>query len=125
MKAVIIKSVFIGKMVFIKTLFITTIFSTLSGSSIGSTIFSSIWSLIMRILKDIANSFGSLISMAFSGFGQSVIAMFQTFGFSMSGYGVWAPVMFVIGLGAAVFIGYIFFDLIDAEKDITGFENDV
>ncbi|MDS0257756.1 hypothetical protein ApAK_08805 [Thermoplasmatales archaeon AK] len=79
-------------------------------STIGLTIFQGIWSIILSL---------------FPGFGQSVVMMFQSFGFSMSGYGVWAPVMFVVGLGVAVLVGYLFFVFIDAEKDVTGFENDL
>ena len=51
-----------------------------------------------------------------SGFGQSVVLMFQSFGFSMQGYGVWAPVMFVVGLGVALLVGYLFFTFIDASN---------
>lgn len=33
--------------------------------------------------------------------------------------------MFVVGLGLALLIGFLLFDVIDAEKDVTGVENDV
>jgi hypothetical protein len=33
--------------------------------------------------------------------------------------------MFVVGLGTAVLVGYLFFTFIDAEKDVTSFENDI
>lgn len=104
---------------------LSTIMATLSSSSIGSTIFSGIWDLIMKLLGDITSAFGTLISQAFGGFGQSIVTMFQTFGYSLSPYGIWAPVAFVIGLGLAMVIGYIFFDIIDGEKDITGIESDM
>lgn len=94
-------------------------------SSIGSSIFTSLWGVIMVLFKDIANAMGTLIGTIFSGFGQSVVQMFQSFGFSMSSYGVWAPLAFVVGLGIAILVGYLFFTIIDAEKDVTGFENDV
>ena len=93
-----------------------------STSSIGSTIFSGLWSVILSLFKSIASGLGNLFNEMMSGFGQSVVLMFQSFGFSMSGYGVWAPVMFVIGLGLAILVGYLFFTFIDAEKDVTGFE---
>jgi len=94
-------------------------------SSLGSTIFSGLWSVILSLFKSISAGLGGMFQQMMSGFGQSVVLMFQSFGFSMSGYGVWAPVMFVVGLGTAVLVGYLFFTFIDAEKDVTGFENDI
>ena len=94
-------------------------------SSIGSTIFSGLWGVILSLFKSITAGLGGMFNQMTSGFGQSVVLMFQSFGFSMSGYGVWAPVMFVVGLGTAVLVGYLFFTFIDAEKDVTGFENDI
>ena len=99
--------------------------STSSSSSIGSTIFSGLWSVILSLFRSISSGLGGMFQQMMSGFGQSVVLMFQSFGFSMSGYGVWAPVMFVVGLGTAVLVGYLFFTFIDAEKDVTGFENDI
>jgi hypothetical protein len=96
-----------------------------TSSSLGSSIFSGIWGVIMSLFNSIASGLGQMFSQMMSGFGQSVVTMFQSFGFSMSGYGVWAPVMFVVGLGVAVLVGYLFFTFIDAEKDVTGFENDL
>ncbi len=96
-----------------------------ASSSIGQTIFTSLWSVIISLFTSIASGLGSLFQMMMSGFGQSVVLMFQTFGFSMSGYGVWAPLMFVVGLGVAILVGYLFFDIIDGEKDITQAEDDL
>jgi hypothetical protein len=79
----------------------------------------------MTMFKDIANGLGSMFAQIMSGFGQSVVTMFQSFGFSMSGYGVWGPVMFVVGIGVAILVAYLFFIFIDAEKDVTGLENDL
>ena len=94
-------------------------------SSLGSTIFSGLWSVILSLFRSISSGLGSMFQQMMSGFGQSVVLMFQSFGFSMSGYGVWGPVMFVVGLGTAVLVGYLFFTFIDAEKDVIGFENDI
>jgi len=94
-------------------------------SSLGSTIFSGIWNVILGLFKSIFGGLGQMFDLMMSGFGQSVVTMFQSFGFSMSGYGLWAPVMFVVGLGLAVMVGFLFFTFIDAEKDVTGFENDL
>lgn len=96
-----------------------------SSSSIGSTIFTGIWSVILGLFKSIASGLGGMFQQMMSGFGQSVVLMFQTFGFSMQGYGVWAPTMFVVGLLMAVMVGFLFFDFIDGEKEVTGFENDL
>ena len=96
-----------------------------SSSSIGSTIFTGIWSVILGLFKSISSGLGGMFNQMMSGFGQSVVLMFQSFGFSMQGYGVWAPVMFVVGLGVALLVGYLFFTFTDAERDVTGFENDL
>jgi len=102
----------------------TTTSSTTSTVS-GSSIFSTIWGWITSLGSSIVASLGGLFGQIFSGFGQSVVAMFQSFGFSMSAYGVWAPVMFVVGIGAAILVGYLLLDFIDAEKDVTGLEDDL
>ena len=96
-----------------------------TSTSTGQTIFNSIWNVVIGLFQTIASGLGSLFDQIMSGFGQSVVMMFQSFGFSMEGYGVWAPVMFVVGLGLAMLVGYLLFTVIDAEKDITGFEADV
>ena len=80
-------------------------------SSIGSTIFSGLWGVILSLFRSISAGLGGMFQQMMSGFGQSVVLMFQSFGFSMSGYGVWAPVMFVVGLGTAVLVGYLFFTI--------------
>ncbi|MGP6221072.1 hypothetical protein [Caldiplasma sukawensis] len=98
---------------------------TSSSTISGSTIFSQIWSWISSLGSQIVSSLGGLFAQIFSGFGQSVVMMFQSFGFSMSQYGVWAPVMFVVGIGAAMLVGYLLLDFIDAEKDVTGLEDDL
>lgn len=119
MKAIVLLSLllpFISKLS--ATVFTTT-------SSLGSSIFTSLWGIILSLFKDIATAFGSLIGEVFSGFGQSIVMMFQSFGFSMSSYGVWAPLAFVVGLGLAIMVGYLFFTFIDAEKDVTGVEDDL
>ena len=99
--------------------------NTTSTTVSGSSIFSTIWGWISSLGADIVQSLGGLFGQIFSGFGQSVVAMFQSFGFSMAGYGVWAPVMFVVGIGAAILVGYLLLDFIDGEKDVTGLEDDL
>lgn len=78
-------------------------------------------SFFASIVSDITVLFGQI----FGGFGQSIVLMFQSFGNSMGPYGPLAPTVFVGGLLLAVVVGYIEFDVIDAERDVTGFENDV
>lgn len=114
--------VLIAKLLIAKIVLLPVVLST---ASLGSSIFTSLWGVILGLFKNIASSMGTLISTIFGGFGQSIVMMFQSFGFSMSGYGVWAPLAFVVGLSMAIFVGYLFFDLIDAEKDVTGVENDL
>ncbi|MHB1440004.1 MAG: hypothetical protein ACYCSO_05120 [Cuniculiplasma sp.] len=92
---------------------------TASSTPTGSTIFNGLWKIIYGLLHSITTSLGNLFGQIFSGFGQSIVSMFQSFGFSMAGYGVWAPVMFVVGLGVAMLVGYLMLDFIDGEKDVT------
>ena len=96
-----------------------------SSSSIGSSIFTGLWGVILSLFKSISTGLGNMFGQMMSGFGQSVVLMFQSFGSSMQGYGVWAPVMFVVGLGIALLVGYLLFTVIDAEKDVTGFETEL
>ena len=124
MIASIVPAAFIGILSVIPAFF-TPLATQDVTSSIGQTIFNGIWKIVLSLFGQIANAFGSLFQDAFSGLGQSIVAMFQTFGFSLSPYGVWAPLMFVVGIGIAILVGYILFDIIDAEKDVSGFENDL
>jgi hypothetical protein len=91
----------------------------------GSTIFNGIWNLVLGLMISLEGDISLLFQQSFGGFGASVVDMFNSFGGSLGAYGVWAPVMFVVGLGLALLIGFLLFDVIDAEKDVTGFENDV
>ena len=93
----------------------------ISLSSIGS----SLSKIFLSFLASIVNDMTALFSQIFGGFGQSIILMFQSFGNSLGPYGLLAPTVFVGGLLLSVVVGYIEFDVIDAEKDVTGFENDV
>ena len=124
MIASILPVVFIGILAFIPGFFAHLATQDVT-SSIGHTIFNGIWKIVLSLFGQIANAFGTLFQDAFSGLGQSIVSMFQTFGFSLSPYGVWAPLMFVVGIGIAILVGYILFDIIDAEKDVSGFENDL
>ena len=99
-----------------------TAFALSASSTTGSTIFASIWGLLMGFFTVIVNGMGNVFVLMMNGFGQSVVIMFQGFGFSLAGYGVWAPVMFVVGLASSLMVGYLFFVFIDFEKDIVGVE---
>ena len=90
-------------------------------SSIESSLSKIFISFFSSFVSDITTLFGQI----FGGFGQSIVLMFQSFGNSMGPYGPLAPTIFVGGLLLAVVVGYIEFDVIDAERDVTGFENDV
>ncbi len=97
-------------------------------SGIGISL-SSITRPLMRIflsfLSSISVDISSLFGQVFGGFGDAVVQMFQVFGASLGPYGPLAPTVFVGGLLLAVVVGYVEFDFIDAEKDVTGFENDL
>ena len=91
----------------------------------ASSIFNGLWSIILGLLDSLAQDIGILFGDIFSGLGSSIVDMFNTFGGSLGSYRIWAPVAFVVSLGAAMVIGFVILDVVDAEKDVTGFENDI
>lgn len=93
----------------------------ISISSITKPLIKIFLSFISSISSDVSALFGQILG----GFGQSVVQMFQIFGASLGPYGPLAPTVFVGGLLLSVVVGYVEFDVIDAEKDVTGFENDL
>lgn len=105
---------------------LVTPFSSSSSSGIsGATIFNGLWSIILGLLNSLAQDIDILFGDIFAGLGGSIVDMFNTFGASFGPYGIWAPIAFVVSLGGAMVIGFVILDVVDAEKDVTGFENDV
>ena len=102
-------------------LFLPIFYSTISGSSI----FSSIWGLFLSLLKSIENIGTQAFSQLLGSFVNALGIMFQSWGFSLSGYGIWGPLMVVISLGVAGVLLYFFFAFIDGEQDVLGFEHDI
>ena len=100
-------------------------FMPMATSSLGTTIFNSIWGLLMGFLQTIMNGMGNMFDGIFSGFTQSIDIMFQGFGFSLSGYGVYGPMMFVFGIGIALLLGFLIFAVIGPLKDLVGMEDDL
>jgi hypothetical protein len=101
------------------------VFVPMATSSLGTTVFNSIWGLLMGFLQDIMNGLGTMFNGIFSGFTQSIDIMFQGFGFSLSGYGVYGPLMFVFGIGIALLMGFLIFAVIGPLRDIVGMEDDL
>ena len=102
-------------------LFLPIFYTTISGSSI----FSSIWGLFLDLLKDIENIGTQAFSQLLGSFVNALGIMFNSWGFSLSGYGLWGPVMVVVSLGVAGVMLYFFFAFIDGEQDVLGFEHDI
>ena len=102
-------------------LFLPIFYTTISGSSI----FSSIWGLFLDLLKNIENIGTQAFSQLLGSFVNALGIMFNSWGFSLSGYGLWGPVMVVVSLGVAGVMLYFFFAFIDGEQDVLGFEHDV
>ena len=100
-------------------------FIPMATSSLGSTVFNSIWSLLMGFLKIVVNGLGNMFSGIFSGFSQSINIMFQGFGFSLSGYGIYGPLMFVFGIGIALLAGFLILALVGPLRDLVSMEDDV
>ena len=91
----------------------------------SSSILSFVWNLFSGFLSFILGEVEGLVGSIFSGLGFSVVQMFQSFGTSTGTYGIWAPMMFVIGIGSAIMVGYLFLTFIGAEKDVTEVEGDL
>ena len=104
---------------------ISLTFIPMATSSLGTTIFNSIWGLLMGFLQTIMNGLGTMFGGIFSGFTQSIDIMFQGFGFSLSGYGVYGPMMFVFGIGIALLLGFLIFAVIGPLKDLVGMEDEL
>ena len=102
-------------------LFLPVVYTTISGSSI----FSSIWGLFLSLLKSIENIGTQAFSQLLGSFVNALGIMFQSWGFSLSGYGIWGPLMVVVSLGVAGVLLYFFFAFIDGEQDVLGVEHDI
>ena len=92
---------------------VSGILSTL-WNTIGKPIMNSITTGINTIINDIAN-----------GIGGSISTMFNQWASSLYGIGIWAPVIFVLVLGAAGATIYFFLDAYGIEKDLLHGEEDV
>ena len=101
--------------------------TTSSSSTIsGSSIFSSIWNLVMKFFGGIMSGILTLVGDVFNGIGGAIGNVFSNWGYSVtSTYGVWAPAGMVIVLGVTGFILYIFIDLYRGEKDVAEDESDI
>lgn len=91
----------------------------------ASSIFSFFWTLVSGFVYFIVGQVESVLSSLFSGLSFSFIDVFQSFGVASSKYGVWGPVMLVVGIGTSIMVGYLFMVFIGAEKDVTGVEDDL
>jgi hypothetical protein len=86
---------------------------------------SGIIKLLMSFLGIIMTGIGNMFATVFAGMGNSVVIMLQSFGFSAASYGILGPVAFVIGIGAAILVGYLFLVPTRAEEDVVQDEDDL
>lgn len=101
-------------------------FLPLMFTSLGiSTLTSGIIKLMLSFIQIIINGIGSMFGDIFSGFGNSVVIMLQSFGFSTASYGVLGPVVFVVGVGLAILVGYAFLVPTRVEEDVVQDEDDL
>ena len=96
---------------------------TSSGGISGTSIFNSLWNSMMKYLfNPILSAFSSAFGGVMSGMVGGLDIMFQSWGFSLASYGVWGPMMVVVSISVALFVGYMIFDAIGIEKDVLGGE---
>lgn len=97
-----------------------------TSSSIGNTIFSSIWSLFMGFISGILSGIEGLLNDIFGGIGGAISSVFSQWGYSVSGsFGVWAPVGMVAILATAGAVVYLFIDAFGVEKDVASDEEEI
>ena len=83
-----------------------------------------VWSLILGFFHSIMTGFAGLFNDIFSGLGTGLGTAFKGWGNELSSYGVWALAMLVISVMTAVIILYLFFMVLEPEKQITQMEAD-
>ena len=89
------------------------------GSSLnGSTLFCDIWNMLSLIFTPVLTALGDAFSTILGAFADGIGTMFTQWGNSFYGFGIWAPLMVVISLGVAAFVGYYFMDMEGVEGDI-------
>ena len=115
-------STFLAVLIIIQLLHLTaTVYVSLGLSSM----ISGIIKLLMSFLGIIMNGLGSMFADVFAGFGNSVVIMLQSFGFSAASYGILGPIAFVVGIGGAILVGYLFLVPSKAEEDVVQDEDDI
>ncbi|MHB8560659.1 MAG: hypothetical protein ACYDAP_05765 [Thermoplasmataceae archaeon] len=92
----------------------------------GSSIFSSIWTLVMKFFGGILSGILTLLNDVFNGIGGAIGNVFSNWGYSVTNtFGVWAPMGMIVVLGVTGFVLYIFIDLYRGEKDVAEDEADI
>lgn len=112
--------------IFLAALIILPLLHLTVYASLGlSSMISGIIKLLMSFLGIIMNGLGSMFADVFAGFGNSVVIMLQSFGFSAASYGILGPIAFVVGIGGAILVGYLFLVPSKAEEDVVQDEDDI
>lgn len=91
-----------------------------------SGILSALWNTVFKpIMNAITSGINTIINDTASGFGGSISTMFAQWTNSLYGIGIWAPVIFVLVLGAAGATLYFFLDAYGIERDALHATEDV
>lgn len=91
----------------------------------GPSIFQAIFSLIMGFLDIVVQGLGQAFQSIFAAFAGGVALMFEGWGAALGSYGVWGPLMVVVSLAVAAFVGYLFMDAVGLEKDLSEGEEEL
>lgn len=73
------------------------------------------------IVGAIQNVIVSIIQLPGNAFAQ----LLQTWINSFGAYGIWIPVMFIVSVVAAAFVGYFLLDFVDFDKDLAEDEEEI
>ncbi|MHB8560227.1 MAG: hypothetical protein ACYDAP_03565 [Thermoplasmataceae archaeon] len=108
-------------------MFIFSHFQAMATSGIsGSSIFSSIWTLVMKFFGGILSGILTLLNDVFNGIGGAIGNVFSNWGYTVTNtFGVWAPMGMIVVLGLSGFVLYVFIDLYRGEKDVAEDEADI
>ena len=92
--------------------------SSCSGTLSGGCIFQDIWNMLSLIFTPVLTAIGDAFSTILGAFAGGIATMFNSWGQSFYGYGIWGPLFMVLSLGVAAFVGYYFMDMEGVEGDI-------
>lgn len=99
------------------------------GAILGGSIIAGFETWIVNLFESFAGGIESALSTAVDSIiqlpGQAFAQLIQTWINSFGVYGIWIPVMFIISVVVAAFVGYFLLDFVDFDKDLAEDEEEI